>query len=228
LKIIASLESDATLVLLGSFDSDGVHSNMSCVTSKFSSTVMLQERLFDTVVGEPFNNALSISFFVKRNNEVVPVDIAFIDKFFNLPLNNVLSISSFQTLLAASASSYDPLTSHLLFVMPPVSSKEFPFIYFKHRFFLELVQLWKCFYQFKDYRKAKFYIHDEDQGKQFMACIDSAAATSSTSPVSDLTPAASPATSSVQPLSPVDPMPADSSADSMQSLPPAASSTSQS
>uniref|UniRef100_A0A914QZZ7 Uncharacterized protein n=1 Tax=Panagrolaimus davidi TaxID=227884 RepID=A0A914QZZ7_9BILA len=168
---------------------------------------MLQERFFDTVVGDPFNNALSITFFVKRNNEVVPVDIAFIDKFFNLPLNNVLSISSFQTLLAASASSYDPLTSKFLFVMPPVS---------------KLVQLWNCFYQFKDYKEAKFYIHDEDQGKQFMACIDSAAATLPTSPVSDLTPAASPATNSIQPLSP---MPADSSADSMQLLSPAPSST---
>jgi hypothetical protein len=132
-----------------------------------------------------------------------------------------------QTRLAQPIS-LGPKISNLLFVMPQVSSKEFPFIYFKHRFFLELVQLWKCFYQFKDYRKAKFYIHDEDQGKQFMACIDSAAATSPTSPVSDLIPAASPATSSVQPLSPVDPMPADSLADSIQSFPPAPSSTSQS
>uniref|UniRef100_A0A914QNW9 Uncharacterized protein n=1 Tax=Panagrolaimus davidi TaxID=227884 RepID=A0A914QNW9_9BILA len=62
--------------------------------------------------------------------------------------------------------------------------------------------------------------HDEDQGKQLMSCFDTIASTSS--PLSDLTSAVSPATNSIQPPSAVcDLMPADS----MQSLSPAPSST---
>uniref|UniRef100_A0AC34GD54 Uncharacterized protein n=1 Tax=Panagrolaimus sp. ES5 TaxID=591445 RepID=A0AC34GD54_9BILA len=77
LKIIASLESNSTLVLLGPFDIPEVCNALSCDNSSLSINVMLQQRFYDTVVGEPYNNALKISFFVKKHDNVVPLDSAF-------------------------------------------------------------------------------------------------------------------------------------------------------